>query len=65
MGGRGWPLVERRDEAQPTNQQSVEVKVTADWGKPVRGKQGVVGWMRDHGAVSKKVSEIILDRLLL
>ena len=46
MGGRGRPLAE----------QTVEVKVTADMGKPVRGVQGVVGWMRDHGAVSKKVS---------
>ena len=43
-----------------SSSQSVEVKVETEWGKPVKGKQGIVGWMRDHGAVSKKVSEIVL-----
>ena len=56
MGGRGRSLAERRVEASLNSQQTVKVKVTADWGKPVRGAQGVVGWMREHGAVSKKVS---------
>ena len=32
----------------------------AEGWKAVKGKQGVVGWMRDHGAVSKKVSDILL-----
>ena len=54
MGGRGWQLAKPREGS---SQQSVEVKVTTDWGKPVKGKQGVVGWMRDHGAMSKKVSD--------
>ena len=35
---------------------SVEVQVTGDLGRPVRGSNGVIGWMRDHEAVSKKVS---------
>ena len=43
---------------------SVEVKVETEWGKPMKGKQGIVGWMRDHGAVSKKVSDIVIDKSL-
>ena len=60
VGGRGWPLQSCSGQARP----SVEVKVEAEWGKPVMGKQGIVGWMRDHGAVSKKVSDIVIDRTL-
>ena len=53
MGGRGWPL-------QGSSSQSVEVKVESEWGKAVKGKEGIVGWMRDHGAVSKKVNETVM-----
>ena len=48
VGGCGWPLEER-------SQQTVEVEIKRDMGKPVKGKTGVVGWMSDYGAVSKKV----------
>ena len=48
VGGRGWPLEER-------SQQTVEVEIKRDMGKPVKGKTGVVRWMSDYGAVSKKV----------
>lgn len=52
VGGRGWPLEER-------SQQTVEVEIKRDMGKPVKGKTGVVGWMSDYGAVSKKVCKIV------
>ena len=39
-----------------SRQRTVEVKVTDDLGRPVRVKDGVGGWMRDHEAVTKKVS---------
>ena len=59
MGGRGRQLAAPREGS---SQQTVEVKVTSDMGKPVKGKNGVVGWMRDHGAVSKKVSyKVLID----
>ena len=51
MGGCGWPLEERS--------QTVEVEVKQDVGKPVKGKDGVVGWMTDYGAVSKKVCVLV------
>ena len=57
VGRRGWPLQSSGDQAKP----SVHVNVETEWGKPVKGKEGTVGWMRDHGAVSKKVSDIIID----
>ena len=53
VGGRGRQLDVCRDGSR---QRTVEVKVTDDLGRPVRGKDGVVGWMRDHEAVTKKVS---------
>ena len=56
VGGRGWPLVAARDPAQPT----VEVKIEAEVGRPVKGKDGIIGWMTDYGAVSKKVGDIVL-----
>ena len=52
VGGRGWPLEESR--------QTVEVTVKREMGKPVKGKDGVVGWMNDYGgAVSKKVCVLV------
>ena len=53
VGGRGNQLDVCRDGS---GHRTVEVKVTGDLGRPVRGRDGVVGWMRDHEAVSKKVS---------
>ena len=53
VGGRGNQLDISRDGSR---HRTVEVKVTGDLGRPVRGRDGVVGWMRDHEAVSKKVS---------
>ena len=53
VGGRGNQLDLCRDGSRHG---TVEVKVTGDLGRPVRGRDGVVGWMRDHEAVSKKVS---------
>ena len=52
VGGRGWPLEER-------SLQTVEVQIQRDMGKPVKGLDGVVGYMHDYGAVSKKVCEIV------
>ena len=54
MGGRGWPLVRAGDRAQPTLRMEIEARM----GKPVKGRDGVVGWMRDHGEVQKKVRDI-------
>ena len=52
MGGRGWPLEE--------SSQTVKVTVKREVGKPVKGKDGVVGWMTDYGgAVSKKVCVLV------
>ena len=56
MGGRGWPLARPRDEVQPT----VEVKIKAGVGRPVKGRDGIVGWMTDFDSVSKKVGDIML-----
>ena len=53
LGGRGRQLDVAREGR---SQQQVEVKVTTDQGKPVKGPNGVVGWMKDHEMVSKKVS---------
>ena len=53
MGGRERQLEASREGR---SQQLVEVKVTTDQGKPVKGPNGVVGWMKDHEVVSKKVS---------
>ena len=60
MGGRGWPLERSGGQAQPT----LQVKIEAGMGKPVKGRDGIVGWMRSHGEVSKKVSDIIIVRSL-
>ena len=53
LGGRGRQLDVAREGR---SQQQVEVKVTSDQGRPVKGPNGVVGWMKDHEMVSKKVS---------
>ena len=53
LGGRGRQLDVAREGR---SQQQVEVKVTADQGRPVKGPNGVVGYMKDHEMVSKKVS---------
>ena len=53
LGGRGRQLDVAREGR---SQQQVEVKVTSDQGRPVKGPDGVVGWMKDHEMVSKKVS---------
>ena len=55
VGGRGNQLDLHRDGSRHG---TVEVQVTGDLGRPVRGSNGVIGWMRDHKAVSKKVSGI-------
>ena len=40
--------------------QTVKVTVEREMGKPVKGKDGVVGWMTDYGgAVSKKVCVLV------
>ena len=52
MGGIGRQLEASREGRS----QQVEVKVTTDQGWPVKGPNGVVGWMKDHQVVSKKVS---------
>ena len=41
-----------------SRQGTVEEQVTGDLGRPVRGSNGVIGWMRDHEAANKKVSNI-------
>ena len=52
MGDRG-----RRIEASREGQrQQVEVKVTTDQGRRVRGPNGVEGFVEGHQVVSKKVS---------
>ena len=56
MGGRWWPIQRSGGQGKP----SLQVKVETEWGKPVKGKEGIVGWMRSHDAVSKKVSDIII-----
>ena len=56
VGGRGWPIQSSGGQAKP----SLQVKVETEWGKPVKGREGIVGWMRSHDEVSKKVSDIII-----
>ena len=59
VDGRGRQLTASREGS---GRKRVEVKVTSDLGKPVRGRDGVVGWVSDYGAVSKKVSgKVIVD----
>ena len=53
VGGRGNQLDVCRDGSRHG---TVEMKVTGDLGRPVRGSIGVIGWMHDHEAVTKKVS---------
>ena len=53
LGGRGMQLDVAR-EGQ--SQQQVKVKVKSDQGRPVKGPNGVVGYMKDHKMVSKKDS---------
>ena len=60
MGGRGWPLTRPGGQAQPT----LQVKIEAGIGKPVKGRDGIVGWMRSYGEVSQKVRDIIIVRSL-
>ena len=55
VGGRGWPIQSSGGQAKP----SLQVKVETEWGKPVKGREGIVGWMRSHEP-SKKVSDIII-----
>ena len=52
LGDRGRQM----DTSREGQRQQVEVKVTTDQGRPVRGPNGVVGYMKDHQVVSKKVS---------
>ena len=52
LGGRGRQMEASREGQR----QHVEVKVTTDQGRPVKGPNGVVGYMKDHQVVSKKVS---------
>ena len=56
VGGRGWPIQSSGGQAKP----SLQVKVETEWGQPVNGKEGIVGWMRSNDEVSKKVSDIIV-----
>ena len=56
VGGRGWPMHSSRGQVSP----NLQVKVETEWGQPVKGREGIVGWMRSHGEVSKKVSDIIV-----
>ena len=55
VGDRGWPvnISEGRDSPQ------LQVKVESEWGQPVKGRDGVVGWMRSPVPV-EKVSDIVV-----
>ena len=55
VGGRGNQLDIVRGGSRHG---PVEEQFTGDIGRPVRGSNGVVGWMRDHEAANKKVSGI-------
>ena len=55
VGGRGHQLDTARGGAQ---RGFVEDVVTVNNGRPVRGSNGIVGWMHDHEATDKKVSDI-------
>ena len=54
-GGRCWPIQSSGGQAAAT----LQVNFETDWGKPVKGKEGIVGWMRSHEP-SKKVSDILI-----
>ena len=55
VGGRGWPIQSSGGQAKP----SLQVKVETEWGKPVKGREGIVGWMRSP-VPSEKVSDIVV-----
>ena len=55
VGGRGWPISKSGSQALP----QLQVKVESEWGQPVKGRDGVVGWMRSPVPV-KKVSDIVV-----
>ena len=55
VGGRGNQLDTVRGG---THHGLVEDQVTGSNGRPVRGSNGIVGWMHDHEAADKKVSDI-------
>ena len=55
VGGRGWPIHNSGGRASP----QLQVKVETEWGQPVKGREGIVGWMRSH-VPSEKVSDIVV-----
>ena len=54
IGSQGRTLLSSGGRASP----NLQIKFETEWGKPVKGREGIVGWMRSHGEVSKKVSDI-------
>ena len=55
VGGRGWPIHNSGGRASP----QLQVKVESEWGRPVKGRDGIVGWMRSPVPV-EKVSDIVV-----
>ena len=60
VGGRGWPVSKSGGRDSP----QLQVKVESEWGQPVKGRDGVVGWMRSPVPV-EKVSDIVVLILYL
>ena len=60
IGGRGWPvnISGGRDSPQ------LQVKVESGWGRPIKGKDGIIGWERPPVPV-EKVSDIVVFILYL
>ena len=55
VGGRGTELDTARGR---TDHGLEEDQITGNRGRPVKGSNGIIGWMHDHEAADKKVSGI-------
>ena len=60
IGGRGWPCSNSKGRDSP----QLQVKVESGWGRPIKGKDGIVGWVRPPVPV-EKVSDIVVFILYL
>ena len=60
IGGRGWPVSISGGRDPP----QLQVKVESGWGRPINGRDGVVGWER-HPVPVEKVSDMIVLFLYL
>ena len=60
VGGRDWPIKKSGGRDSP----QLQVKVESEWGRPINGRDGVVGWMRPPVPV-EKVSDIVVLILYL